>query len=109
MRTVGEIGMDAPSTADLQATIAQMLGENQHLTRLVDDLSLLARTDTNAVAIERKPVDLSSMISDTTAEVGPLGEEQGVTLQADIGEGVTVVGDILRRREPPADPARTTH
>jgi signal transduction histidine kinase len=91
--------MAEQSMEDLQATVAQMLGENQHLTRLVEDLSLLARTDTDAVAIDRRPVDLSSLVSDTAAEVNPLAEGQGVELDTDVEANVRCVGDILRLRQ----------
>ncbi|MBV9279968.1 MAG: hypothetical protein JOZ41_07795 [Chloroflexi bacterium] len=99
MRTVGEVGMAEPSADDLQATIAQMLGENQHLTRLVEDLSLLARTDTDAVAIDQRPVDLSSLVAETAAEIQPLAESQGVTLQTEVRGGIWTLGDLLRLRQ----------
>jgi signal transduction histidine kinase len=98
-RTVGEVGMAEASVDDLQATVAQMLGENQHLTRLVEDLSLLARADTDAVAIDRRPVDLSSLVVDTAAELGPLAEGQGVTLETEVQPNVRCMGDILRLRQ----------
>jgi signal transduction histidine kinase len=99
MRTVGEVGMADPSVDELQATIAQMLTENQHLTRLVEDLSLLARTDTDAVAIERRSVDVSSLVTGTVAELEPLAEAQGVALSADVAGNVNGLGDILRLRQ----------
>jgi signal transduction histidine kinase len=99
MRTVGEVGMSEPSMDELQATIAQMLGENQHLTRLVEDLSLLARTDTDAVSIERRPVDLSALVAETAAELQPLAEAKGVQLQTEVAEHVRGLGDILRLRQ----------
>jgi signal transduction histidine kinase len=99
MRTVGEVGMATPSVDDLQATVAQMLGENQHLTRLVDDLSLLARTDTNSVSIERRPTNLSALIDETVAELTYLAEEQGVTLSRAIQNNLEVHGDALRLRQ----------
>jgi signal transduction histidine kinase len=99
MRTVGEVGMSEPATDELQATIAQMLGENQHLTRLVEDLSLLARADTDAVAIDQSPVDLSSLVSETAAELEPLAEAEGVTLTTDVAKNIWTLGDILRLRQ----------
>jgi len=98
-RTVGEVVMAEPSPDDLQAAVAQMLGENQHLTKLVEDLSLLARADTNAVSIERRPVDLSSLVAETTHELAYLAEEKGVSLHAEVKDHITTVGDILRLRQ----------
>lgn len=99
MRTVGEVGMVNESAEEQQATIEQMLVENRHLTRLVDDLSLLARADSHAIAIDRALVDLSSLVSDTTAELRPLAEEQGVRLTADMEGNAWVLGDLVRLRQ----------
>lgn len=99
MRTVGEVGLNDASPEDQQSTIEQMLAENQHLTRLVDDLSLLARADTHAVAINRAPVDLADLVSDTVAELGPLAEAQGAELECEVQGAVRVSGDVLRLRQ----------
>lgn len=98
-RTVGEVGMSDPAVDDLQATVEQMLGENRHLTRLVEDLSLLARADTDAVAIDRQPVDLSVLVRDTVQELSYVAGEKGVVLDADVHGRVTTPGDILRLRQ----------
>jgi signal transduction histidine kinase len=99
MRTVGEVGLNEAQAESQQATIEQMLEENRHLTRLVEDLSLLARSDTNAVSIDRRPVDLSSLIRETAGELSYLASEQGVTLQSDVQDNVHVMGDLLRLRQ----------
>lgn len=99
MRTVAEVGMNGGAAEDHQAVIEQMLGQNRHLTRLVDDLSLLARTDTNMVAIDRRPVDLASLVRDISSELEYLTEEQGVALSADVQGGISVMGDIVRLRQ----------
>ena len=99
MRTVGEVGLADASSEDQQATIEQMLAENRHLTRLVDDLSLLARTDTDAMALDRSPVDLSSLVTETAAELGPLAEGNGVALTADAEGNIQVQGDVVRLRQ----------
>ena len=98
-RTVGEIGLTDGSNEDQRATVEQMLTENRHLTRLVEDLSLLARTDTDAVSLERSPVDLSSLVSTLAAELAYVSEADGITLDAGVQEHVGVTGDILRLRQ----------
>jgi signal transduction histidine kinase len=98
-RTVGEIGLTDSGTDDPHATVEQMLTENHHLTRLVEDLSLLARTDTDAVSLERRPVDLSSLLAGLAAELGYVAEADGITLEADVQEQIGVTGDILRLRQ----------
>ena len=98
-RTVGEIGMAEPSAEELHATVEQMLGENRHLTRLVEDLSLLARTDTDAITIEHRPVDLSALVDETAQELSYLAADRDMRLDSDVQSGITVSGDILRLRQ----------
>jgi signal transduction histidine kinase len=99
MRTAGEVGINASSMEEQQQTIEQMLVENQHLTRLVDDLSLLARADAEAITIEHAPVDLARLVTDTAEEILPLAEEREIHLTADVQGSTVVAGDILRLRQ----------
>jgi signal transduction histidine kinase len=99
MRTVGEIRLKDAVSEDEQTALIQMLAQASHLTQLVDDLSLLARGDSQAVPIEKSPVDLAALIADTADDVGPLAEEQGVRLITGTQEGVRIAGDVLRLRQ----------
>lgn len=99
MRTAGEVGLSSTSPDDLQETLVQMLSENQHLTRLVEDLSLLARTDTQAVTVAREPVDLSALVQDTAVEIGFLAEDRNIMLDSEVQPNVQVQGDALRLRQ----------
>jgi signal transduction histidine kinase len=98
-RTVGDVGMGDSSTEALQEAVSLMMRENRHLTRLVDDLSLLARSDSNAVSIEHQAVDFSSVVQTTATELAYLAEEQGVTMEIDVHRGIQVTGDVLRLRQ----------
>lgn len=98
-RTVAEIGTADRTLEELEETVEQMLSENRHLTRLVEDLSLLARTDTDAVSIEREPVDLSGLLTQTADEIRYLAMDKGITLDADVPANVTAYGDVLRLRQ----------
>ncbi len=98
-RTVGEVGLADDTAGNHEATVEQMLAENKHLTRLVDDLSLLARADSHAVSITPARMNLSSLVQDTTSELEPLAEERGMRLAADVGANVWVLGDVMRLRQ----------
>jgi two-component system, OmpR family, sensor histidine kinase CiaH len=98
-RTVGEIGLTDATMDDQRVTVEQMLTENHHLTRLVEDLSLLARTDTDAVSLERSPVDLSSLLTNLASELSYVAEAEGISLEAEIQAHVGVSGDLLRLRQ----------
>jgi len=59
MRGASELGLSAGIGPDQEAALEQALAQNAHLTRLVEDLSTLARADSGAVNLARAPVDLS--------------------------------------------------
>ncbi len=98
-RTVGEVGLAGDSVESSEATVEQMLAENKHLTRLVDDLSLLARADSHAVSITPARMNLSSLVQDTASELEPLAEERGAHLTAEVGPEIWVAGDVTRLRQ----------
>jgi len=98
-RTVGEVALTDTSAGNHEVTVEQMLVENKHLTRLVDDLSLLARADSQAVSITPARMNLSSLVQDTTSELEPLAEERGMRLAAEVGANVWVLGDVMRLRQ----------
>jgi len=98
-RTVGEVGLGGSALEDQQTTIEQMLAENRHLTRLVDDLSLLARADSYAVALERAPLALSQLVGDTAAELAPLAEAEGISLTSEVQAGISMSADTTRLRQ----------
>jgi signal transduction histidine kinase len=99
MRTIGEVRLRDAATEDEQTALIQILAQNSHLTQLVDDLSLLARGDSQAVPIEKAPVDLSAVIADTTDDVEPLAAEQGVRLVTRAEGSIQILGDALRLRQ----------
>jgi signal transduction histidine kinase len=69
-----------------------------HLTSLVDDLLLLARSDSGAVVLEHLPLDLGDIASDAATSVGRAAGSRGVGVQVD-PEPAMVVGDPARLRQ----------
>ena len=98
-RTAMELGLAAEAGPEQQGTIEQALRQNVHLTRLVDNLSLLARADSGAVTLERAPVDLARLASETAGGVAILAEERGVRLCVEAPEDTRVLGDAGRLRQ----------
>ena len=98
-RTAMELGLAADAGPEQQSTLEQALRQNVHLTRLVDDLSLLARADSGAVTLERAPVDLARLASETAGGVAILAEERGVRLCIAAPQETRVVGDAGRLRQ----------
>ena len=72
--------------------------EVTHLTAMVDDLLLLARSDSGAVAMERMPLDVGDVAFEAASALGRMAEERGVHVQVD-PEPAMVVGDPARLRQ----------
>jgi signal transduction histidine kinase len=68
------------------------------VTALVEDLLLLARTDSGAVQVERVPLDLADAAADATSLLGALGVERNVAIMLD-PLPAPVTGDPVRLRQ----------
>ena len=72
--------------------------EVDHLTTMVEDLLLLARSDSGAVELERVPVDLGDIASAGASGLARLAGERGVGLAVD-PVPAEVTGDPARLRQ----------
>ena len=72
--------------------------EVQHLTVLVDDLLLLARSDSGAVALDRMPLDLGDVAFEAAGALGRMAEDRGVHVEVD-PEPAMLEGDPARLRQ----------
>ena len=68
------------------------------VTALVEDLLLLARTDSGAVQVERVPLDLADAAADATSLLGAFGVERHVAIMLD-PLPAPVSGDAVRLRQ----------
>ena len=72
--------------------------EVDNLTRLVEDLLLLARTDSGAVPLEILPVDLGDVAADAASSLVSAAGQRGVRISVDPAPAM-VRGDIARLRQ----------
>ncbi len=72
--------------------------EVSHLTALVEDLLLLARTDSGAPILDRVPLDLADVAVEAAGPLTPVAAERGVRLEVD-PRPASVDGDPLRLRQ----------
>ncbi len=84
--------------ADVGDALDDMDAEVRHLTALVEDMLLLARTDSGVVQVECMPVDLADVALEATSTLSALGGERGVGVVAD-PLPAPVIGDPLRLRQ----------
>ena len=72
--------------------------EVDHLTALVDDLLLLARSDSGAISLERRPIDLGDIAADAASSLAKPAGEKAVRVVVDPAP-VVVEGDPARLRQ----------
>jgi signal transduction histidine kinase len=72
--------------------------EVDHLASLVDDLLLLARSDSGAVSLERRPLDLGDVAADAASSLAKPAEAKEVRIVVDPAPAV-VEGDAARLRQ----------
>lgn len=80
-----------PALGDIRAEV-------DHLTGLVDDLLLLARSDSGAIALERVPLDLAGVAEEAIPPLAGLAQRGGASVVLDPAP-TPVVGDPGRLRQ----------
>jgi signal transduction histidine kinase len=86
------------SVATLAPTIDDIDAGASRLTDLVDQLLLLARTDSGSVEIERVPVDLAEAALEAVDGLAGIARTHGSTVELDV-EPVELEGDPARLRQ----------
>jgi signal transduction histidine kinase len=88
----------AGSTATSREALDDIDAEVGNLTALVEDLLLLARSDSGAIALSRLPVDLGDIAADGAGALVKAAADRGVHLGLD-PEPAIVDGDQTRLRQ----------
>ena len=84
--------------ANVGAAVEDIEAEVEHLTALVDDLLLLARSDSGAVSLDRLPVDLGDVAAEAASSLDKPAASKGVRVVVD-PEPAMVVGDAVRLQQ----------
>ena len=84
--------------ANVGAALIDIRDEVDHLTAMVDDLLLLARSDSGAIALERVPTDLGDVASSGASSMTRLAADRDVQLMVD-PIPAEVSGDPARLRQ----------
>ena len=74
-------------------------GETDRLIRLVNDLLILSRVDSEALNLQREPADLGALVAVTVDRLAPWASEQDITLLIDAEPGVPPVSADRDRME----------
>jgi signal transduction histidine kinase len=84
--------------ADVGDALVDIDAEVRHLSSLVDDLLLLARSDSGAVTLERVPLHLDDVAADAAAALAQPAAAAGVRVEVD-PQPTAAVGDPARLRQ----------
>ena len=84
--------------AQVGSALEDIDDEVSHMTAIVEDLLLLARSDSGAVALEHVPVDLGDVAADGASAMGKPATDRGVRVVVDPQPAV-VAGDPARLRQ----------
>lgn len=89
---------EARPVREVGAALDDITAEADHLTALVEDLLLLARSDSGAVEIARDPVDLGEVATDATGALASVAARGDVRLALDPAPA-ELSGDPARLRQ----------
>jgi signal transduction histidine kinase len=94
-----EILARRPSDAGIeQSAIADATAETERMSRLVDDLLLLARTDADSAPIERAPLDLADVAVEAAEGLADAAAQRDIDLELDLSP-TPLQGDADRLRQ----------
>lgn len=84
-------------TSDEQREFIDIIARNSgRLLRLVDDLLLLDRLESNTMQFQIEPVDLVSLVEMSVTSLSPMADSRGVALSLASEDGEPVVSDVDR-------------
>jgi len=92
-------GRPGRSKEELSAAVASAAEETSRLTRITDDLLLLARGDENKLALQLERTDVTSLLARSADRARVRAEAAGVTCRVEAAAGLTAVVDAGRLRQ----------
>ena len=87
------------TSADYREALINNLGRLEFLTRLVNDLLLLAQADEGKGTLRRESIQLNKLVEDLGDAYGAVAGKRGVTLSLDTSLPVSIAGDDTRLRQ----------
>lgn len=100
IRAIGEVGLERDvSRQEYRELVGSMLEEVNRLTRLVDDLLMIARGDSGSIRLKLAEIHLMDLARDTVALLEPLAEEKNQKLAVSGSEDAIVRGDPVFLRQ----------
>jgi two-component system OmpR family sensor kinase len=92
-------GRPGRSKEELSAAVANAAEEASRLTRITDDLLLLARGDEDNLSLQLERTDIASLLARSAERAGARAAAAGITWQVSAAPGLTAVVDAGRIRQ----------
>jgi len=101
LKTQAELAMRQKTPAELEHTIKQVHRSADNVTRLVNQLLLLARLEpSNALQQPHMPIDLNSIVKEATSDLVPYALNKDIDLGFEESEiAASILGDPVSIRE----------
>jgi heavy metal sensor kinase len=100
MRTAADVTLSQPrrDEGEYREALVAIAQQTTRLTRLVDDMLVLARADGGGYPMVMTSVDLAAVVNECVRELGARAEDKGITVHTSL-EPLTLTGDeaLLRR------------
>lgn len=87
------------SSREYQSTIEDVLRETRQLTRLTNDLLLLAEGETESSSATRTRLELAPLVRQAASMFAGVAEERGVRLHVDLQDAARIDGDARYLRQ----------
>src|SRR6266571_2362060 len=81
------------TSQEYRQAITTIQEENRRMTRLVNDLLVLARADASQTRLRHEPVDLSEVVVDTVERLASLAQQAGMMIKVAPLPELTILGD----------------
>jgi signal transduction histidine kinase len=92
LRTNADVGLSLDREGPHAPLFREIVGESQRMVRMLQDLLLLARSDSAMLPLDQEPVDLASFLADLAVRAQTLAEERGAVFESHlVGEGQVCV------------------
>src|SRR5215469_8335211 len=92
-------GRPGRSKEELSAAVASAADEAGRLTRITDDLLLLARGDEDKLSLQLERTDIAALLAASAERAGTRARAAGVSFRVDVAAGLTAVVDAGRVRQ----------
>jgi two-component system OmpR family sensor kinase len=97
LRTELELALRRPrSHEELENALRSAAVETERLTRLAEDLLLIARADQGRLPLRRGPVEARALLSSTAARFAPRARREGRTLEVECDDRLVLDADEAR-------------